>query len=197
MGNKRCGGPSCDRRVYARGLCHGHHDQWRAGSPLTVIIRDEKVRFWAKVNKDGPTVRPELGACWEWTGATTSAGYGVHWQRGKNAPAHRASWEFANGQIPTGKEVCHRCDNPPCVNPDHLFLGTHAENMLDCVAKGRGAHGDSRGDGNGRAKLTEEQVREMRSLGTTMRVAELTERYGVSDSQVRAILRGERWRHVA
>jgi len=95
---------------------------------------DVAPRFWAKVAKsDG---------CWLWTGARASNGYGSF--RFADRPcataAHRAAWELACGPIPHGMHVLHRCDNPPCVNPAHLFLGTHLENVRDREAKGRGNH---------------------------------------------------------
>lgn len=87
-------------------------------------------RFWSKVDK-GP-------GCWTWTGATQNYGYGAVTIHGLTRRAHRVSWELAHGPIPDGLHVCHRCDNPPCVNPDHLFLGTAQDNVDDKDAKGRG-----------------------------------------------------------
>jgi hypothetical protein len=90
-------------------------------------------RFWSKVQRsDG---------CWLWTGASTWQGYGLihhHGRRGM-VSVHRLSWTIANGGIPAGLQVLHRCDNPPCVNPDHLWLGTNADNIADKLAKGRGS----------------------------------------------------------
>lgn len=96
------------------------------------------VAFWLDVDLNGPLVRPDLGECWIWTGARMRYGY---FQYGKKLiGAHRVAWELRNGPIPDGLYVLHRCDNPPCVRPDHLFLGTAADNTADMVAKGRYRH---------------------------------------------------------
>ena len=85
-------------------------------------------RFWPRVRKgDG---------CWEWQGHRSSHGYGKIGCGGKDIGTHRVAWELAHGPIPAGMHVCHRCDNPPCVRPDHLFLGTHSDNMRDLAEKG-------------------------------------------------------------
>lgn len=89
-------------------------------------------RFWPRVDKSGD--------CWLWTGARMKNGYGVVWLAepiGRMGLVHRVAWELTNGPIPDGLFACHRCDNPPCCNPDHLFLGTVRDNALDMVAKGR------------------------------------------------------------
>lgn len=95
-----------------------------------VSTRTLEERFWEKVDKTGD--------CWEWTGFKNRQGYGQFQVSTKNGqPAHRVSFELANGKIPDGMHVCHKCDNPPCVRPDHLFLGTPSDNMKDMVKKGR------------------------------------------------------------
>lgn len=100
-------------------------------------------RFWAKVNKSGPIPAhvPHLGECWEWTAyRMANGGYGQIRLPKKNLSAHRASWLLTYGAIPEGMQVCHKCDNPPCVRPDHLFVGTAQDNMRDMIAKGRKGH---------------------------------------------------------
>lgn len=95
-------------------------------------------RFWAKVNKEGP-IHPKLGTrCWLWTGNQNGKGYGhIAQTRIATIIVHRLSWEIHNGDHPGRLFVLHKCDTRSCVNPDHLFLGTHKDNMADCVAKGR------------------------------------------------------------
>ncbi len=97
-------------------------------------------RFWAKVNKEGPIVRDGLTPCWMWTGTLSRRGYGSL-SRGRRDQGHvratRLSWELHVGPIPDGLFVLHHCDNPPCVRPEHLFLGTQRDNITDMVSKGR------------------------------------------------------------
>lgn len=133
--------------------------------------------------------------CIEWTGARIPEGYGQKWNpRTKKAElAHRLAWEKANGPIPAGMFVCHKCDNPPCVNPEHLFLGTPKDNMADKCRKGR----QPRGETHPRAKLTERDVREIRRAdghGSSQR--ELARLYGVSPRSIQFIIQRRTWTHV-
>lgn len=145
-------------------------------------------RFWEHVEKsDG---------CWNWTATTRgSNGYGQigeGGQGGRNLSAHRVSWEIHNGPIPDGMFVLHRCDNPLCVNPDHLWLGTIAENNADRERKGRGA--DRRGEKSTTAKLTTEQVLAIRSDHRPQRI--VAEAYGIRQGHVSRLKNGTRWPHL-
>lgn len=157
-------------------------------------------RFWSKVNKNGPVPQhcPYIGECWEWTGRRSGSGYGTVVVFKKQQVAHRVAWGLANGPIPDGMLVCHRCDNPVCVRPDHLFLGTHLDNMRDMWAKGRARPGIKRGTEQSQAKLTDERVCEIRQkhkagLGS---YRSLAREYGVGETAIARIVRNERWRHV-
>jgi hypothetical protein len=122
-------------------------------------------------------------------------GYGLaHYDRGKKTTAHRVAWAIHTGELPPSDlQVCHRCDNPPCVNPDHLFLGTRAENMADMVAKGRSA----RGERAWMSPLTEADVLEIVRLSDTdLSQREIGERFGITQSSVAQIVHGKSWGHV-
>jgi hypothetical protein len=111
--------------------------------------------------------------------------------------AHRFAYELLVGPIPDGMFVCHHCDNPPCVNPKHLFLGTQLDNMRDKVAKGRhhapGPTNPAKGGDNGRAVLTQQDVDRLRSLEGTTSISALSREFGIGRTQVGRILRRESW----
>ena len=140
------------------------------------------VRLFSRVKK--------TETCWLWTGSTTR-GYG---KLDGRRYAHRVSYELAHGQIPVGFCVLHRCDTPACVRPDHLFLGTDADNVRDMISKNRHSFGSR----NGQAKLTARQVRTIRRLrreGVPAQTLRVT--YRVSRELIDAIVRRARWKHVA
>lgn len=153
-------------------------------------LTDQEIdRFWSNVDTNGD--------CWLWTGTRTSKdGYGQFAVRRPRKPgpivrrAHRIAWELKNGDIAPGLCVCHRCDNPICVNPAHLFLGTPAENMHDRHRKGRYA----RGARPACSKITEEIAHEMR-MGQLfgVRCCELSRLFGVSPNIVSRTLLGIQW----
>ena len=167
---------------------------------------DENVlaRFWAKVNKNGVVVRDELGPCWCWTASVGDHGYGQLNITRKPRLAHRLSWEIARGPIPQDTCVLHRCDNRRCVNPDHLFLGTRADNVADMISKGRKRTLTRRGAAHHMAKLTEDDVRAIRrdyTFGTARVKSEtsatgLARRYGVSKKAILLILHRVNWPHL-
>ena len=139
---------------------------------------------------------PETG-CWEWTATTDGGGYGMVWSCGKTRKAHRVSYELHVGPIPEGEGphgtcVCHRCDNRKCVRPEHLFLGTNADNMRDMVEKGRGLVGVL----NGRAKLSPGEVELIRAALDRLPYgggAFLARWFGVVPSAIRHIRNGRNW----
>ena len=139
---------------------------------------------------------PNTG-CWLWGGAISANGYGCVLVNGKASSVHRVSYSIHNGIIPDGKLVCHKCDTPSCINPDHLFLGTHQDNMSDMVAKGR--HGAPKGQNHGMAKLTERDVVKIRSLlseGNETQTA-IGKRFGVSNNLIHYIKTGKLWSNTA
>lgn len=152
-------------------------------------------RFWDHVE------RGSSRECWEWRGARNLDGYGYltltrtprTWIR-----AHRLSWEIHKGVILPGEVVCHHCDNPPCVNPAHLFLGTRKENNADRASKGRGRENRQQGQANTNAKLTEDDVRAIIAVlrVSTRSQADVAAMFGVSQQTVSRIVRRKSWTHL-
>jgi hypothetical protein len=133
--------------------------------------------------------------CWLWNAYRNHDGYGRARHNGKQTGAHRVSWQLHNGPIPEGLHVCHHCDNPPCVNPAHLFLGTHRDNCVDRMLKGRG--GDRKGVKHGRAKLTNEQVHEIRRLRLEgVHAFVIAKQFGISWANVYRIASKNTWTHI-
>jgi hypothetical protein len=188
----RCGGPvkaergckgSSPKRKFCSQRCNGLYRQ-----------RSWRERFWDYVSKD-----PETG-CWVWTAKKSESGYGILSSHGEDkaetAIASRLSWILATGSSPGRFFVCHRCDEPSCVNPDHLFLGTHQDNMDDMISKNRGRW--ARGEDGGQSKLKEGDVRfirQERARGVTY--ADLARRFLVHEQTVKNACVGKTWRHVA
>lgn len=133
--------------------------------------------------------------CWVWTAALDDLGlYGSFGYEKRVIGAHRASYQIYVGDIPPGMMVCHTCDNPRCVNPSHLFLGTATDNNSDRQRKGRTVTPDNRGERNGQCRLQESEIREIKA---DSRQGDLiAKQYGISAHYVRQIKRGERWKHI-
>lgn len=140
------------------------------------------------------TVHPKT-RCWIWLGGGRGPGYGaITLPRPQRTElVHRASFEAFVGRVPDGIEVLHRCDRRRCVNPDHLFLGTQSDNILDCSKKGRLV--DNRGERHGMAKLDESSVKQIRA--STLSNGLLAQKFGVCDSTIRFIKSRKLWRHVS
>lgn len=158
------------------------------------LIDNPKEFLLARISKDD-------GGCWNWTGYVHHRSYAlISVERGRRKiAAHRLSYEVFIGQVRSGMFVCHRCDNKRCINPEHLFLGTHADNMRDMSRKGRARGAVRPGESNGSARLGESQVREIRAIYSLGGVTQpgLAARFGVSRSNISAIVRRETWRSVA
>ena len=151
---------------------------------MTNTLEDQLERYIPEPNS----------GCWLWDGPYYRAGYGIFCCRGyAEKRAHRFFYEYYVGPIPDGLFVCHKCDVPSCVNPDHLFVGSNADNMADMVHKGRSA--DLRGEKSSMAKLTSAAVREI--LTSDDSGAVLAAKFGVARSTVNAVMSGKTWKHVA
>jgi len=142
-------------------------------------------RFWSKVDKSSD--------CWEWTASRLPAGYGRFSVNRKIITAHRAAYLLSCGAIPNGLHVLHKCDNPPCVNPDHLFLGTAKDNMRDKAAKGRQPIGENAYQ----AKLTDGDVRVIRGLVEAgCKQSHISEFFGICKQIVSDVVLYKTWKHV-
>lgn len=168
------------------------------------IYKDKTKAFWSFVNKS-----EHSQGCWLWTGSKLlKSGYGRIKFQGHAFKAHRLSWILHFGSIPDGLLVCHHCDNRLCVRPDHLFLGTPADNTDDMVAKGRQAKGDShfsrtqvekvlKGEKHGMAKISQDQavsIRQLAWLGKTDK--EIAAMFPLSESAVHRIVKGHGWTEI-
>lgn len=151
-----------------------------------MIDNSEYSVFISKVKIDEST------GCWEWAKSKVSE-YGRFYYRGLTRKAHRVSYELHVGLIPKGIFVCHRCDNPRCVNPEHLFLGDQTQNMADMVVKGRQPR--VRGSRNGNSKLTEDEVRSIRSAEGLTHQA-LADKFGVGQPLITMIRNRKIWSHI-
>lgn len=146
------------------------------------VTGDVVKRFWSQVRRSAPD------ACWEWTGELSCSGHGRFKARRRRLQAHRVAYIIEHGPIPRGMVVCHQCDNPPCVNPAHLFLVAAADSMADAMRNGR-----RRG-----TTLGPEAVREIRLAPDTVEARKaLAAKFGVSPKTIRDVMDRLTWRHVA
>lgn len=152
----------------------------------------DQARFWQYVEWS-----PE---CWTWRGALGKTGYGTFTMSGgRRTNAHRAMWIFRNGPIPENLVICHKCDNPSCVNPAHLFIGTQGDNMADMFAKGRrSALPHPLGEANHNSVLSREKVLKIRALRAAGKsLKEVATIFGIAGTTVSAVANRKIWKHVA
>jgi hypothetical protein len=164
-------------------MSKSHNIYAKRNSPLT-----ERLSLYAK---------PDPSGCTIWTKSRDRFGYGYASVKGRRIYMHRFAWETVNGPIPAGLCALHKCDNPPCCNPDHLFIGTRRDNNADKMAKGRQSHGEPhahRGSSHGHAKLTEQDVIAIRRDWISHE--SVAARYGVSASLISMIRARKIWTHI-
>lgn len=152
---------------------------------MAVNFSSVKEAFWARVNQLSP------GECWPWLGSCCNRGYGRFNFNSQRYFAHVLSFQLHHGGVPTGHVIRHRCDNPPCVNPNHLESGTQADNVRDTVMRGRTV----RGEAHWHASLTDSDVQAIRSA-TGLLQTDLGMLYGIGQAAVSKIQLGKTWRHV-
>lgn len=168
---------------YCSGKCRAENRRRRA-------IETEQKRFWNLVEIRGPN------DCWEWLSYRAPLGYGrfTRAERGATQMAHRIAWEFTKGAVPDGLFVCHKCDHPPCVNPNHMFLGTHQDNMDDAKTKGRMKGGGAKGEKSGKAKITAAEA--LAIYNSPLPTKHLAHSHNITPAAVRLIKTGKNWKHV-
>ncbi|WP_084869471.1 HNH endonuclease [Prescottella equi] len=187
-GETVCSIADCLGVAVKRGMCNSHYLRWWKSTPGEMRPRPTpEERFWAKVQK-GP-------GCWEWQGARRPSGHGMFAvSRSRTAPAHSYALELALGYpCPSGMEACHRCDNPPCVNPRHIYFGTRQQNIDDAWARNRHQVGQDRPA----AKLRDPQVIEIReryALGADAK--QLAAEFSIAVPTLRHIVLGLKWKHL-
>jgi len=181
MKHKHCTIPGCHEPHEARGYCERHYGIWRRhGDPTAKIHRYE---FGKTLAERIAAYTKRSSGCWEWVGARNAHGYCTLNVTSGSTLVHRRVWELEHGPVPAGIGVLHRCDNPGCVRLDHLFLGTHADNMADKQAKSRFNR-----------KLTVRAVLAIRKSKAAQKV--LADKYDVSLATISLVRRGRIWRHL-
>lgn len=188
---KACSVSGCDGKYLSKGYCCKHYQRMKKfGDPNAVIQiqGDDAARFASYIN------RQEDADCWPWKGSITSSGYGRFGLGKKTVRAHRYAYEQAHGEISAGLFVCHLCDNPACVNPRHLWLGTPKDNVRDMLDKGRCCA--PRGVTHYKSKLNNEAVKVIRHFASTTPAKTLADAYRVSHATIRDVIKQNTWRHV-
>lgn len=182
----------CAGKVHAKGLCPKHYQRMRLnGDAQTTKHQTVTERFWNKVDS--------RGSCWTWTGAINVNGYGVLHNKGGERLAHRFSYELHHGTgSSSGVFILHKCDNPRCVKPAHLFAGSHLDNMADMRAKGRSSNAPrTPGEAHHNAKLTDAEVKAIRAARASGRkFKDIAQQHGISVGNAERIVHRRAWRHI-
>lgn len=193
----------CSKELYRYSKakrCRSCSQSFRRGKGMTI-----EDRFWSQVDKNGPII-PYIGTpCWIWIGTNSSTGYGEFGANKDHYSAHRFSYQLHYGEIPNGFLVCHKCDNRPCIRPDHLFAGTQSDNIKDMYKKGRQNKNPKprnpecvpRGERHHKTQLTTEKViyiRELHESGMSQR--EIARQLKIHHATVGHVVRREVWKHV-
>ena len=213
MAHRICTVDDCGRKDNGGGLCTTHQYRLKkfgnvqAHIPIASRKPTRKSKFPRRppglspaevfVYYMGPTP-PEPNQCWLWTAYSLQSGYGAFRYGDTIVTAHRTSFELFSGQIPEGMHVRHACDTPACVQPAHLLIGTHADNMRDMAERGRAVNDPALGSRHYNAVLTEDDVKEIRKLreNRAVKLEVLADRYGVGPSQISAIAHRRTWKHI-
>lgn len=193
-----CAVATCDRESVARGWCPLHYGRWKKhgdpqeSRPIRAMRMGLSIR--EKLERGLPDPLPSSDSCWDWRG--TRSHYGIISHKYKNYYAHRVSWELANNsKIPKGMVIRHSCDNKFCVNPDHLSIGTQADNARDAVERGLHAHGERHGCSS---LTTDDVVKIKKLLRDGVSHSQIADNFPcVTTSAIEAISSGNRWKHVA
>jgi hypothetical protein len=190
---RTCDVEGCEKTYRGGRTCPMHRMRLRVHGDVHHVsdrfsLQKRIPQFWARVK-----VTANSDRCWEWTGYCLKSGHGVTSRKAEVMLAHRFAWFITHGEVPSGLHVLHSCDNPPCVNPNHLFLGTHQDNVADMVSKGR----QQRGERCHLSKYTEDVVRLLKErLRSGWTVRKCSEVMGIPYNTVGAINRGYSWKHV-
>lgn len=197
---EKCSFAGCVNNAHSLGLCNAHYAQQRKGKELKKL----QLQFHglSELDRFEKWYSKQPNGCWAWLGSvlknkkTSQKEWHGQWRNssGEHELSNRAAWRLYVGVIPTGAFVLHRCDNPKCVNPEHLFLGSQTDNMNDMWDKGRSRPGVSHGSNHGMSKLTESQVKEIREskeAGTA-----IAKRFGMSTTTIYDIRNRKIWKHL-
>lgn len=190
-----CSIDACGSKHYGKGFCFKHYyRQYKHGSPVIIKKGSRYPAFKTmKESLEAKFMKGKNNECWNWTHATSNHGYGSFTFNGKRYIASRLAYEIYIGPIEKGHHICHKCDNPKCVNPSHLFSGTIKENMSDMVKKNRSAKGQN----HSQSKLNDRQVKIIKKLIKQNRKnIEIAAKFNINRRTVNHIKSETRWSHI-